>query len=218
MSEIGRVSEIAETPEQKNDVTDYKNIQPEGKMTPQESRDYWNNLFSSEIQERKQSSIVDGEFLGESGNSEFPDESDSDEKNDMLEEKNVTKVDEETAEADTPEKKGGSYGEVFKEGEGDKYEVHHMPAKSASNLECNDGPAIKMEKADHRMTASCGSSKEAREYCDVQKQHIEKGKFMEALQMDIDDIREKFGDKYDDAISEMLVYVDKLESEGKIDG
>ena len=36
--------------------------------------------------------------------------------------------------------------------------------------------------------------------------------------MDIDDIHEKFGHKYDDAISEMLEYVDKLEAEGKIDG
>lgn len=34
--------------------------------------------------------------------------------------------------------------------------------------------------------------------------------------MDIDDIREKFGDKYDDAINEMLDYVDKLEMTGKI--
>lgn len=36
--------------------------------------------------------------------------------------------------------------------------------------------------------------------------------------MDIDNIHEKFGNKYDDAISEMLEYVDKLEAEGKIDG
>lgn len=36
--------------------------------------------------------------------------------------------------------------------------------------------------------------------------------------MDIDDIHEKFDDKYDDAINEMLEYVDKLEAEGKIDG
>jgi hypothetical protein len=34
--------------------------------------------------------------------------------------------------------------------------------------------------------------------------------------MDIDDIREKFGDKYDKAIGQMLEYVDKLEAEGKI--
>ncbi len=121
-------------------------------------------------------------------------------------------------EADAPEKKGGSYAEVFKEGEGDQYEVHHMPADSTSKLERGDGPAIKMEKDDHRQTASCGSSREAREYRAQQKELIEQGKFREALQMDIDDIHEKFGNKYDDAISEMLEYVDKLEAEGKIDG
>ena len=36
--------------------------------------------------------------------------------------------------------------------------------------------------------------------------------------MDIDDLHEKFGDKYDDAIAEMLEYVDQLEKEGKIYG
>lgn len=124
----------------------------------------------------------------------------------------------EAEEPENPDKKGGSYGEVFKEGEGDVYEVHHMPADSTSDLERNDGPAIKMEKADHRQTASCGNSREAREYRAQQKELIEQGKFREALQMDIDDIHEKFGDKYDDAISEMLEYVDKLEAEGKING
>lgn len=115
-----------------------------------------------------------------------------------------------------PEKKGGSYGEIFKDGEGDKFEVHHMPADSVSPLERNDGPAIKMEKEDHRLTASCGNSLEAREYREAQKELIEQGNFREAIQMDIDDIKEKFGDKYDDAIAEMLKYVDKLEMEGKI--
>lgn len=114
------------------------------------------------------------------------------------------------------EKKGGSYREVYKDGEGEKYEVHHMPADSTTELSRDDGPAIKMEKEDHRQTASCGNSKEAREYRAIQKELIEQGKFREALQMDIDDIREKFGDKYDDAITEMLEYVDELETEGKI--
>ena len=36
--------------------------------------------------------------------------------------------------------------------------------------------------------------------------------------MDIDDIHDKFGDKYDDAIAEMMEYVDQLEAEGKING
>lgn len=128
----------------------------------------------------------------------------------------ATKFKDSSEEKEVQEKKGGSYGDVFKEGEGDKYEVHHMPADSINGLERNDGPAIKMEKEDHRETASCGNSSEAREYRTMQKKLVEEGKFREALQMDIDDIREKFGDKYDDAIAEMLEYVDKLEEEGKI--
>ena len=116
------------------------------------------------------------------------------------------------------EKKGGSYRDVKKTSDGEMYEVHHMPADSISKLERDDGPAIKMEKEDHRQTASCGNSREAREYREKQKELIEQGKFREALQMDIDDLHEKFGDKYDDAIAEMLEYVDQLEREGKING
>ncbi len=114
------------------------------------------------------------------------------------------------------EKIGGRYKDVYKEGEGELYEVHHIPADSASNIERSDGPAIKMEKPDHRETASCGNSREAREYRETQKELINEGEFREAIQMDIDDIKEKFGDKYDDAISEMLDYVDNIELEGKI--
>ena len=114
------------------------------------------------------------------------------------------------------ERTGGSYKEVKKNSEGDTHEVHHMPADSASPLERNDGPAIRMEKQDHRQTASCGSSREAREYRAQQQELIEQGKFRDALQMDIDDIHEKMGDKYDNAIAEMLEYVDELEQEGKI--
>lgn len=117
---------------------------------------------------------------------------------------------------ESAEKKGGRFGDVFKDGEGDKYEVHHMPADSTTELERNDGPAIRMDKEDHRQTASCGNSREAREYRAKQKELIESGKFRESLQMDIDDIHEKFGDKYDDAIAEMLEYVSKLEEEGKV--
>ena len=34
--------------------------------------------------------------------------------------------------------------------------------------------------------------------------------------MDIDDIHEKFGNKYDVQIKEMLQYVDQLEQEGRV--
>lgn len=118
---------------------------------------------------------------------------------------------------DIMEKQGGSYKEVREGSEGETHEIHHMPADSVSFLERNDGPAIKMEKADHRQTESCGSSREAREYRAQQKELIDQGKFREAIQMDIDDIHYKFGNKYDGAVEEMLIYVDKLEQEGKLD-
>lgn len=114
------------------------------------------------------------------------------------------------------EKQGGRFGDIFKEGEGNTKEVHHMPADSTTKLERGDGPAIKMDKADHRETASCGNSTEAQEYRAQQKQLVSEGKVREAIHMDIDDIHEKFGDKYDDAISQMLDYVDQIEKEGKI--
>ncbi len=115
-------------------------------------------------------------------------------------------------------KRGGSYKNVKKNSNGETHEVHHMPSDSSSNLERKDGPAIKMEKADHRRTASWGNRRKAKEYRQIQKKLIEEGKFMEALQMDIDDIHETFGDKYDDAIAEMLDYVQTLIKDGRING
>lgn len=117
-------------------------------------------------------------------------------------------------------KTGGSYGELKSEGWGwcsePPKEVHHMPADSSSNLERNDGPAIVMDYEDHKQTASCGSSRDAKEYREAQRELIDQGKFRDALQMDIDDLHEKFGGKYDDAIMQMLEYVDELEKSGKI--
>ncbi len=57
---------------------------------------------------------------------------------------------------------GGSYKSLKKDKNGkmyDKEEVHHMPAKKSSTLSEGDGPAIRMDKSDHRRTASCGRSK-----------------------------------------------------------
>lgn len=111
------------------------------------------------------------------------------------------------------EKQGGSYKEVFKPGRGEHTEVHHMPADEVNGLERNEGPAIAMDRVDHRRTGSCGMSKEAQEYRARQAEFISEGKFKEAMKMDIDDIHSKFGDKYDGAIQEMLDYA---ESKGYI--
>ena len=114
---------------------------------------------------------------------------------------------------------GGRYGSLKSDKDGKLYEseeVHHTPAKNSSHLSERDGPAIRMEKSDHRQTASCGRSKEAQAYRDKQRELIDNGKFIEAVQMDIDDIRSKFGDKYDKGIEEMLEYVNELYKVGKI--
>jgi hypothetical protein len=122
--------------------------------------------------------------------------------------------------ADVNEKndyRGGSYGELKEEGYGwPDHEVHHMPADSASELPREDGPAIVMDYEDHRQTASYGFSKEAAEYRQTQRDLIAEGKFMEAQQMDIDDIHEKFDDKYDKAIAEAQEHARKLKEEGRV--
>jgi hypothetical protein len=118
---------------------------------------------------------------------------------------------------EVPEIKGGSYGDIKdnmrERGEtGGQYEVHHMPADSCTDIPYEDGPAIKMEKADHRETASCGNSRDAQEYRKQQAELINDGKYNDAVQMDIDDVRSKFGSKYDDGIAEMQNYSKKYES------
>ena len=114
---------------------------------------------------------------------------------------------------------GGSYGSLKKDKEGKMYEneeVHHMPAKKSSKLSTNDGPAIRMDRSDHRQTANCGRSKSAQQYRAKQESLINQGRFREAVNMDINDIRSKFGGKYDQGIKELLNYVDELERINKI--
>lgn len=104
-----------------------------------------------------------------------------------------------------PTKMGGSYSGLRKvslEGE----EVNHIPPDSITAIERTQGPAIRMSREDHRLTASCGNSIEASQYRAAQRELIEQGKFMDAIQMDIDDIVDKFGHKYDEGIEQMLAY------------
>ena len=167
---------------------------------------------------KKELKDLPDEIVDKDGTDDLPGEIGLDDKNEEQYDNNSpSNKQKDIREDDKPQdKKGGSYRDVKRTSDGNTHEVHHMPADSVSKLERDDGPAIKMEKADHHKTASFGSTKEAREYRDIQKGLIEEGKFREALQMDIDDIHEKFGDKYDDAIAEMMEYVDKLEQEGKL--
>jgi hypothetical protein len=99
-------------------------------------------------------------------------------------------------------KQGGRYKDLTV---GPDQHRHHTPADSASPLSRGNGPAVKMDIADHKQTASHGSQGlEGKAYRAEQKRLIDQGRFDDAVQMDIDDIQGKFGDKYDDAILEMI--------------
>lgn len=187
----------------------FKNIKPQEGMTKKEADDYWNIKFddNKDIDTTKS-------------------ESDFNERTEEMKSDSAERTDEMTPDAaertgemksEPEEVKGGSYRDTKRTSDGETHEVHHTPSDEAAELG-KDGPAIKMEKEDHHKTASYGNSKEAREYRAQQKELIDQGKFREAVQMDIDDIRSKFGDKYDEGISQMKDYVDQLEKEGKING
>ncbi len=90
-----------------------------------------------------------------------------------------------------------------------------MPADSVSPYSTRKGPAVRMETKDHMDTASWGSSKEAKAYRAKQKELIDQGKFEEAQQMDIDNVRELFGEKYETGIQQMIEYTKKLLSKKK---
>jgi hypothetical protein len=105
---------------------------------------------------------------------------------------------------------GGSYRQVVDGNKGRGGQTHHIPAWGAydkSNLlSHNDGSSIWMTPEDHRKTASWGRSKEAGAYRDRQKELIDQGRFEDALQMDVDDLRSKFGNTYDPAIQKAQDY------------
>lgn len=104
---------------------------------------------------------------------------------------------------------GGAYKDL-KAGTG---ENHHTPAASVSTLPKSKGPAVWMQKADHAGTGSHGTKGlDGAAYRARQAALIEQGKFDEALQMDIEDIKSKFGTKYDEGIKQMLEYYKTIPS------
>jgi hypothetical protein len=110
----------------------------------------------------------------------------------------------EAAEAENPVTQlGGAYRDV-KGIPG--YHAHHMPAKSVSPLGEGEGPSIAMTAPDHELTASYGGRAQAQAYRQRQADLIRRGDFRTAQQMDIQDVQNLFGGKYDDAIQQMLKY------------
>lgn len=97
---------------------------------------------------------------------------------------------------------GGAYGSMAAY-DGQR---HHIPSDSVTSITTYSGPAIRMLTSDHRLTASYGSSASAISFRAQEAALIAEGKFDEAMQLGIDDIRSLFGTKYDKAIAQMISY------------
>ncbi|MCU0912887.1 MAG: hypothetical protein MUE98_16740 [Rhodobacteraceae bacterium] len=101
---------------------------------------------------------------------------------------------------------GGSYNGTRSPG----IESHHVPAQSAyppGSMSPGVMPAIAMDPADHRQTASYGSGADARAYQTQQRMALQRGGLAAAFAMDVADIKLRFGDKYDQAIMEASAYL-----------
>lgn len=100
-------------------------------------------------------------------------------------------------------KQGGAHGDL-RSVEGQVR--HHIPAKSVSPYSSNRSPALLMDKEDHWATKSWGSGRAAQTYRATQQTLIKQGRFDEAQQMDINDIRSQFGNKYDQGLKQATQY------------
>jgi hypothetical protein len=117
---------------------------------------------------------------------------------------------------------GGSWREVkngYPKGS-HNYHAHHLYAKSSYKgvlgLNKNQGPSIRMIDEDHRATASYDSREGAKEYRNEQKDLLKQGKYREAWNKDVKDIRDKFPNKYDKHIEQAEKHLLKLHEQGKI--
>jgi hypothetical protein len=111
--------------------------------------------------------------------------------------------------------RGGAHSKTSKP-RNDLKDSHHMPAKDASPLSRDDGPAIQMSPKDHGRTSSNGQMPGSIDYRETVAELIAAGKWRQAMAMEIADVRRvarESGDqrKYNEAILEMLEYYKCLE-------
>ncbi|WP_238586876.1 RHS repeat-associated core domain-containing protein [Chryseobacterium sp. Leaf405] len=115
--------------------------------------------------------------------------------------------------------KGGGYSGTRGSNVGG--EVNHIPAWNSIEIAKKMNPqltglpthgttpSIHMDKPDHRVMSSTGSSNKSKAYRRSQAVLISQGKFNEAMGMDIDETINKYGDKYNVHMDEMLEYAEK---------
>lgn len=115
---------------------------------------------------------------------------------------------------------GGSYEYVKYFADSKTHEVHHLiPAKLleiTGILSYMEGPCIRMEKKDHEETQSYKKKRMlSDDYFQKQLRYLKENNIRAAIEIEITDLRAKFGSKYDDAIKEVLKYVSELEEKMK---
>jgi hypothetical protein len=128
-------------------------------------------------------------------------------------------------------KGGGYFGELREAVLAEEMEgwidTHHIPSREAieqsrlyyangGKLDDGNPPAILMDYDDHCLTASYGNSTEAQEYRTKQFHLIEAGEFGKAQQMDIDDLHNLFGKKYDSFMAQTIEHTKNLRKMGYI--
>jgi hypothetical protein len=106
--------------------------------------------------------------------------------------------------------RGGSHRDMTKP-KGDGLDSHHMPADSVNGIPKTDGPAIQMDKADHKKTSSYGGGDEADTYRREIKNMIDGGDMRKAMATEIYDVRrvaKEVGNprKYNGAMRQMMEY------------
>ncbi len=105
---------------------------------------------------------------------------------------------------------GGSHAQTSKPA-GDDLESHHMPPKGTGGLSSGDGPAIQMEKQDHKATSSWGRSDSANAWRKDQSQ-LAKTNPRQMMAKEIRDVRRASAaasgspSKYNKALRQMLTY------------
>ncbi|NEQ48276.1 MAG: hypothetical protein F6K00_33975 [Leptolyngbya sp. SIOISBB] len=123
--------------------------------------------------------------------------------------------------------KGGAHRDVRKGIRGDRRsQSHHAPSQAAiagSNLPFKDAPgwrgdapAVCMSRSDHQRTASFGGSNRSPygptgiPYKTLQITHLNKGEFFAAQNLDIGNIRDIAGARYETGIIQMRNYTIQL--------
>jgi len=114
--------------------------------------------------------------------------------------------------------RGGAHSKTSKPVNDDK-DSHHIPAKDASPLKPQDGPAIQMAPKDHAKTSSNGQMSGSIEYREMIADLIAEGKWREVMTTEIRDVRRVAREagtptKYNEAMLEMLEYFKCLEKHG----